>query len=167
MLQMSLSERSDMQTLDPLENLIKEHPFLAGLSSEFCEFLCECASLRRFASHQQIFQEGGEADHFYLILTGAVSLETVVPGRGIITIQSLGPGEALGWSWLFPPYEWQFTATTRAPTEVISFDASALRAKAAGDRDFRDELLTRVAKTLFQRLQATRIQLTDAYSNRS
>lgn len=148
-----------MQTLDGLEVLIKEHPFLAELNPEFYDFFHDCGSLRRFASHQQIFQEGGEADHFYLILTGTVALETFVPGRGMVTIQTLGPGEALGWSWLFPPQQWHFTATTRAPTEVISFNAAALRAKAEENRDFRDELLTRVAKTLLDRLQATRRQL--------
>jgi hypothetical protein len=81
-----------------------------------------------------------------------------------VTIQKLGPGEALGWSWLFAPFRWQFTATTYAPTEVISCNAEALRAKAADSQDFRAELLTRIAKTLLQRLQATRMQLVDLYS---
>ena len=155
-----------MQTLDALTNLIKSHPFLAGLDPEFYEFFHDCATVRRFASQQQIFHEGGEADHFYLILSGEVALETFVPGCGTVTIQRLGAKDALGWSWLFPPHQWHFTATTLAPTEVISFDAEALRAKAAENRDFRDELLTRVAKTLLQRLQGTRMQLIDLYGIR-
>jgi CRP/FNR family cyclic AMP-dependent transcriptional regulator len=155
-----------MQTLGALTDLIKSHPFLAGLDPEFYEFFHDCATVRRFASQQQIFHEGGEADHFYLILSGEIALETFVPGCGTVTIQRLGPKEALGWSWLFPPHEWHFTATTLAPTEVISFNAEALRAKAAENRDFRDELLTRVAKTLLERLQSTRMQLIDLYGIR-
>jgi CRP/FNR family cyclic AMP-dependent transcriptional regulator len=158
-----------MQTTNAVEavdNLLREHPFLSGLSPEFYEFFSDCASLRRFASRQEIFHDGGEADHFYLIVTGSVALETFVPGCGVVTIQSLGPGEALGWSWLFPPHQWHFTATTRAPTEVISLSAAALRAKAERNRDFRDELLTRVSKTLHQRLLRTRIQLIDFYRMR-
>lgn len=155
-----------MQTLDALTDLIKSHPFLAGLDPEFYEFFHDCATVRRFASQQQIFHEGGEADHFYLILSGEIALETFVPGCGTVTIQRLGPKEALGWSWLFPPHEWHFTATTLAPTEVISFNAEALRAKAAENRDFRDELLTRVVKTLLERLQSTRMQLIDLYGIR-
>lgn len=156
-----------MQTLDALSTLIESHPFLSGLDPEFYEYFHDCASIRRFASQQQIFREGGEADHFYLILSGEVALETVVPGCGTVVIQRLGPKEALGWSWLFPPHLWHFTATTLAPTEVISFDAAALRAKAEENRDFRDELLTRVAKTLLERLQGTRMQLIDLYGLRS
>jgi len=155
-----------MQTIDALETLIKEHPFLSGLTPKFCDFFHDCASLRRLAAEQQIFHEREVADHFYLILSGEVSLETFVPGSGMVTIQILGRGEALGWSWLFPPYQWHFTATTRAPAEVISFDAAALRGKAEENRDFRDELLSRVAKTLHQRLLGTRMRLIDLYGIR-
>ena len=155
-----------MQTLDTLTDLIKTHPFLAGLAPEFYEFLEGCATLRRFASQQQIFHEGGEADHFYLIVSGEVALETFIPGCGTVTIQRVGPKQALGWSWLFPPHQWHFTAMTLTPTEVISFDAEELCAKAAENRDFRDELLTRVSKTLLERLQSTRMQLVDLYTTR-
>ena len=154
-----------MQTTD-IDRSIAEHPFLQGLNPEFYTFFADWASPRLFGPRQEIFHEGGDADHFYLILKGSVVLETFVPGCGMVTIQTLGPGEALGWSWLFPPYQWHFTATTRVPTEVISLDAAALRAKAQENRDFRDEILTRVAKTLLQRLQATRLQLIDLYGMR-
>lgn len=156
-----------MQTLDALSDLIKGHPFLSGLDPYFYDFFHDCATVRRFASQQQIFHEGNEADHFYLILSGEVALETFVPGCGTVPIQRLGAGEALGWSWLFPPHQWHFTATTLAPTEVISFDAEALCKKAHENRDFRDELLTRVAKTLLERLQSTRMQLIDLYGIRA
>ena len=155
-----------MQTIDRLETIVKEHPFLSNLDTKFLDFFYDCASIRRFASQQQIFNEGREADHFYLIVTGHVVLETFVPGCGMVTIQSLGPGDALGWSWLFRPYQWHFTATTHEPTEVISLDAQTLRAKAEQDRDFHDELITRVAKTLYQRLLGTRAQLIELYQIR-
>ena len=155
-----------MQTIDSIEGLIETHPFWFGLGPAHVHFLRERATLRRFASHQQIFHEGGNADHFYLILSGKVALETFVPGAGMTTIQTLGPGEALGWSWLFPPYQWHFTARTAEPTEVVSFEAARLREKAEDDRDFRDELLTRSAKMLLNRLENTRMQLIDFYGMR-
>ena len=155
-----------MKTINGVDTAVKEHPFLSGLDPALYEAFCECASIRRFASQQQIFHEGGEADHFYLIMSGKVALETFVPGCGMVTIQYLGGGDALGWSWLFPPHEWHFTATTREPTEVISLNAAALRAKAEADRELHDELITRVATTLYQRLLGTREQLIDLYGIR-
>lgn len=155
-----------MPTLDTVETLVKVHPFLAGLSEEFSDFFADCASLRRFASQQQIFHEGGEADHFYLILTGSVALDMFVPGHGMVTVQTLGSGDALGWSFFIPPHQWHYTATTRTPTDVISFSAAAIRAKAEENREFREELLSRVAKTLLRRLESSRAEIVNLYKRR-
>ena len=152
-----------METSAALEQLIAAHPFLSGLAPEFQSFLWDCASLRRFGSHQQIFQEAGEADHFYLIVSGKVTLDATVPDCGTLPIQTLEAGEALGWSWLFPPYQWAFTATTAVPTDVLSFGARLLRQKASEDPAFANELLSRIAKTLIQRLLATRNELIHLY----
>ncbi len=152
-----------MQPLVGLEELIRSHPFLAEIDPSFLSHFEACASLRRFSSHQQIFQEGAEADHFYLILSGKVVLEAVSE-EGRIPIQTLGAGEALGWSWLFPPYQWCFTAATAAPTEAISFAAEILREKAEENVEFSNELLKLITKTLMQRLQVTRRALIQLHS---
>jgi CRP-like cAMP-binding protein len=130
------------------------------------EFFNQCGTLRRFGSNEQIFHEGGEADHFYLILNSEVALETFVLGCGMVTIQTLGPGDVVGWSWLFPPHAWHFSATTLKPTEVISFDAGALTRSVESDVELRAELMSRIAKTLAQRLMGTRMQLIDLYGIR-
>jgi len=155
-----------MQTVDSVEGLIETHPFSFGLESEHVHFLRDCATLQRFAAQQEIFHEGQDADHFYLNVSGEVALETVVPGAGVSTVQNIEAGQALGWSWLFTPYRWHFTARTLEPTEVISFETAKLREKAEEDRDLRDELLTRVSKLLLDRLEHTRMQLIDIYGMR-
>jgi CRP/FNR family transcriptional regulator, cyclic AMP receptor protein len=154
-----------MQLLPGLEEIIAAHPFLDGVAPKYLAMLADCASLRRFSSHQHIFQEGGEADHFYLILSGKVIVETAVPHCGILPIETLEAGEALGWSWLFPPYQWCFTAMTAAPTDVISFSAPFLRQQAERNVEFANELLRRLAKTLIQRLQFTRQGLVQLYTS--
>lgn len=160
------NRKMDMQTLDPLECSIVRHPFLSGLNPHYLHFFTECSAFRRFGRGQEVFHEGGEADHFYLILDGKVALETFVPGCGMVTIQTLGPGEALGWSWLFPPHQWHFTATAKEPTEAVAFDAASLRDKAEENLDFANDLVSRVARVLLQRLQGTRRQLIDLYAMR-
>ena len=155
-----------MQTMDTLENLIVKHPFLSELNPHFYHFFNDCALHRRYEPGQEIFHEHGNAEHFYLIHSGKVALETFVPGRSRVTIQTLGPGEALGWSWLFPPHQWHFSASATEPTELIEFDAASLRDKVEENRDFGNELVTRVARILLERLQGTREQLIDAYRMR-
>jgi CRP/FNR family transcriptional regulator, cyclic AMP receptor protein len=156
---------NSMQLRPGLEEIIAAHPFLDGLDPKFLTLFDDCASLRRFSSHQHIFQEGGEADHFYLIVSGKVVLETTVPHCGILPIETLEAGEALGWSWLFPPYQWCFAAITAAPTDVISFSAPVLRQQAERNIEFANELLRRLAKTLIQRLQFTRQGLVQLYTS--
>ena len=149
-----------MQTLN---EIIDEHPFWKGLQPSRLFRLQECASEVRFGEQQQIFQEGATAECFYLIQWGRVALETFAPGKGVVTIQTIGAGEALGWSWLFPPYRWHFTARSVKETGAVSFDARRLREMAGADSGFGYNLAMRVAGVMLQRLQATRMQLLDFY----
>ena len=74
-----------------------------------------------FEPGQTILEEGSPANRFYLILEGKVVIESEVAERGVIPIQTLGPGEDLGWSWLFPPFYTQFSARALLPTSAIFF----------------------------------------------
>jgi len=114
-----------------------------------------------------IFREGEEANEFYIIRDGKVSLEIVSPGKEPIIIQTLESGEVLGWSWLVPPYYWHFDARAVEPTRVVAFDARCLRNKCEEDPKLGYELLKRLVPIIEQRLQATRIQLLDLYGTHS
>lgn len=127
------------------------------------EVLTECASVEQFGLGQPIFQAGARAEQFYLIHSGRVGLEMFVRGKGIVTIQTIDAGEALGWSWLSPPYCWHFDARSHQVTDALVFPAQTLRSYAEQDHDFGYELATRVAQVMLQRLQATRLKLVDFY----
>jgi CRP/FNR family transcriptional regulator, cyclic AMP receptor protein len=86
-----------------------------------------------------------------------------VRGKVVVTIQTLGVGEALGWSWLFPPYRWHFSARSCAVTEAVVFEAMALREYAQENHDFGYELVKRVNQVMLDRLQATRLRLANFY----
>lgn len=159
-----------MQTIEhdkSLEQLIVDHPFWVDLNPQYFHLLNDCASLVHVGVNQPIFQEGQDATHFYLIQSGEIALETFVPGRGMITIQTIGAGGALGWSWMSPPFLWHFSARSIDATELISFGAAHLRENAEANHDFGYELLKRVNRVMYQRLQATRLQLLDFYGIRT
>ena len=78
----------------------------------------------------QLMREGDPADEFFVIRAGAVALETDVPGRGAVTLETLHDGELLGWSWLVPPYrDGVRRARARRPRTSIAFDGACLRGK--------------------------------------
>lgn len=149
-----------MRTLEPY---LAEHPFLKDLDQKFLKILVGCASNVRFDAGQFIIREGSEANNFYIIRHGKVSVEVFAAGRGSITIQTIGEGDILGWSWLIPPYSWRFDARAIELTRAIALDGKCLREKCEQDHDLGYELLKRFSHIITQRLEATRLQLLDIY----
>jgi CRP/FNR family transcriptional regulator, cyclic AMP receptor protein len=144
-----------------VESIIKEHPFLQGLSPHQQRLLADCAMHVRFKEGQLIFREGDPANRFYLIQKGKVALESMVKDCGTRVILELGPGEVLGWSWLFPPYYWHFDARVVEPTEALFFYGTPLRDECESDHELGYELMKRCAAVMMGRLQAVRRQLLD------
>jgi CRP-like cAMP-binding protein len=108
-------------------------------------------------------REGEPADAFYVIRHGAVALETVVPQRGPVVLQTLHDGELLGWSWLVPPYRTAFDARSRGTTRAIAFDGACLRDKCEADPALGYALLKLLSGVFTERLQDTRLRLLDLY----
>lgn len=138
--------------------LLAKQPFLKGLSERHLEALVANALLVDFPAGKMIFTEGLPANRFYIVLEGEVALESSTKKSGARLVQTIKQGDVLGWSWLFPPYQWHFDARAVKPTRAIIFFASNLRALSENDYQLGYELLKRVSKVVIKRLQATRIQ---------
>jgi CRP-like cAMP-binding protein len=152
--------------METLERVLSEHPFLNDFPDRHLELVVGCASNVRLEAGQIIFHEGEEANTFYLIRQGKVALQIFSERRGPLTILTLGGGEILGWSWLFPPYRWKFSARTLEPTRAFAIDGQCLRAKAEQDHELGYELLKRFAYVVEDRLEAMRLQLINVYQDR-
>jgi len=151
--------------LRTLEGVLAGHPFFSRMDPRYLELAVGCAANVRFNAGELIFRQGHEAEHFYLIRAGRVALEIHVPGRGGLTIQTLGAGEVLGWSWLVPPYNWRFDGRAAEVTRAIVFDGKCLRKKCEEDHELGYELQKRVIAILGEHLDATRFRLLDVYSD--
>ena len=151
-----------MQTI---EQLLDEAPGLQALGADHRATLVGCASNCVFAPGERIMREGEPADAFYVIRDGTVALETEVPGRGAIVLQTLHDGELLGWSWLVPPYRVAFDARALATTRAIALDGACLRGKCEADHTLGYELMQRFAQVMIDRLQHTRTRLLDVYGD--
>ena len=149
--------------MESLERILTEHPFLSGLETRHVKLITGCASNVVFQPGEFLFREGQDADQFFIIRQGKVMIETFVPEKGPIAIQSRGEGEVTGWSWLVPPYKWHFDARAFELTRAIALDGKCLRTKCEEDHDFGYELMKRFTVIISQRLDATRFQLMDIY----
>ncbi|MEP0323994.1 cyclic nucleotide-binding domain-containing protein [Bauldia litoralis] len=149
--------------VEGLERIVRDHPFFKGLDESFLELVCGCAQNVRFEAGAYLFREGGPADQLYLIREGRVALEIAAPGSGAVTFQTVSEGEIVGISWLFPPYRWTYDARAMERVRAIGMDATCLRTKCEADHDLGYDVMKRLVPILFQRLQATRLQVLDIY----
>ena len=149
--------------IQTLEGIVGQHPFFKGMEDRHVQLIPGCAKNVRFDEGEIIFREGDPADQFYFIREGLVAVELMIPQRGFTTLQTVGEGEVLGWSWLLAPYRWRFGARTLQPTRALAFDGKCLRGKCEEDHDLGYEMLKRFTNVVTERLEATRLQLLDLY----
>jgi CRP-like cAMP-binding protein len=149
--------------METLERLLAESPFFDGLDAEHLGVLVGCAVHVRFEPGEFLCREGEPADNFYLIRHGRVTLEMFVPQKGPVRLQTLDPGEVVGWSWLVEPYTWHFDARALEGVVAVSLDGTCLRNKCDADPRLGYELLKRFAHIMEQRLHTARLGLLDLY----
>lgn len=146
-----------------LDAVVLEAPVFASLEALHADQLAGCAQTAGWEAGEMLFREGDPADAFYVVRRGRVALELFIPNRGALTVETIEPGEVVGWSWLFPPYRWHFDGRAVEPTRAIAVDGACLRAKCAADPALGYELMRRFSQVMLERLQATRLRLADLY----
>jgi len=149
--------------MQDLKQQVADHPFLKGFEPEHVALLQREARLTRISAGSVIAREGDPSERFYLLLAGEVAIEALIPGKGQVSFQTVGAGEALGWSWLFPPFVWHFSARASTDVEALEWDTARLRALAEQHPRFGYELARRLTHLLLTRLQATHLQLVEFY----
>jgi CRP-like cAMP-binding protein len=146
-----------------LYSLIAEQPFFKGLSPHQLQLLADSAMEMKFEPAQQIFEAGSPANRFYLILEGRVVLESELAEPGVmLPVQTLGPGDNLGWSWLFPPYLVHLSARAMTPTRTIFFYGTRLREQCELDHELGYELMKRIAEVATECLRVTQQRLLES-----
>jgi CRP/FNR family cyclic AMP-dependent transcriptional regulator len=144
---------------------LTDFALFAGLSDAQRALVAQAARDVEFPAGTRLFEEGQPAYGCWLIRSGRVSLATSVPGRGQVVVQTLGPGEILGWSWLVSPRLWHLTATAVDETTAIELDTERLRVLAEEDPALGYPLALGLFEVLLMRLQSTRARLLDLYGS--
>jgi CRP/FNR family transcriptional regulator, cyclic AMP receptor protein len=147
-----------------LLSALTKHPFFEGFEAEFLRAIGVRANDRRFGVDELLAKEGTEADLFYAVLEGKVALEIGSGDRPVLTVQTVGPGEVVGWSWLVPPHRWRFDARALKPTHVVELDGDVVRRVLRQHPAWGFQFMVRFMPVLAERLENTRVQLLDIYA---
>jgi CRP-like cAMP-binding protein len=144
-----------------MADILRGHPFVEGLDADTVALIAGCAKNAVYAAGAWLFREGQAADRFFLVREGQVALECFAPGRGPLTVLTVGAGEIVGASWLIPPYRYAFDARAAKPTRALAFDARCLRDKCEADPRVGYEMMKRFIPPLVKRLHEARLQTLD------
>lgn len=148
----------------PIKEYLSAEKFFSGLSPEFIGFLAGCATERQIAPDQVLFPLGEHANRFYLIRSGNICIEIPAIMGPALKVQSLGAGQVLGWSWLIPPYKWNFQARAEVQAKLLEFDGEEVLARCEEDPKFGYELLKRFASLMSERLEAARQSMMEQWN---
>jgi CRP-like cAMP-binding protein len=136
------------------------------LDGEARAALAGLGSLTNVAPNEVLMREGEINDVLAIVLEGRVSLRVRVPERGQVTILTVEVGDVVGWSAMVPPYRATSTAVALVDTELAVFDGPRLRAALAADERLAAQLYPVLLKAVARRLEGTRLQLLDLFSQR-
>lgn len=141
-----------------------QHAFASGLTTRQVHALAALAVSVEWPAGCRLFEEGGAAARLWLLRSGRIALDLRVPGRERIIVETLGPGDELGLSWLTPAAQWQFGAIAQLPVSAFEFSSAVLVDLCEADHELGYQLTRRLLVTAIARLQAARIRILDLYA---
>jgi CRP/FNR family transcriptional regulator, cyclic AMP receptor protein len=141
------------------------HPFFQDWKGELLDELETAVVERTYGPGEMLLKEGDPSDRFFLIRDGKVALEIALPDRPTVTLQTLGGGEVMGWSWLLPPHSWLLDARAVKTTRTLEIPATTLRAVFEAHPADGYRFLLRLLPVIAERLEHTRIQLLDLHGH--
>lgn len=147
-----------------IEDFLSNHPFFSAMDDNFLKFLAESASELSIKKGDVLFRQGKPADTFYLLREGRISIQVPALVGPSLEIQHLGDNQLLGWSWLIPPYRWNFMARAEEDSTLLEFDGKAILARCEEDPKFGYELFKGFASLMSERLDAARQSMMDQWN---
>ncbi len=155
-----------MGTAVPLDisEYLKSHKRFKQLSDALIQQLTDAGRVLSYKEGEHLFAQDQQADHFYIVLNGDVSVEIPAIYGPPLVVQSLQDGNILGWSWLIPPYLWTFEAIAEKETEVIEFDGVKLRKACEQNHELGYELMKVFSGLMSERLHEARRKMMETWS---
>lgn len=147
-----------------IRDLLAATPPFDAFDDASLDDLAGCAKNERFAPGEIIFRENDALDRLWILRRGDVAVEIAVPGRAPVTVETLHPGDVLGWSWLTA--ESRAMSDARALTDVgaVGLDAACVRAKCEARPEVGWQMFKHWLPSLAARVRSQRLQLLDLYA---
>jgi PAS domain S-box-containing protein len=125
---------------------------LENVSDSMLGKMVPLLQMRVFGERGIVFQQGDDADLFYMLKEGKVLLEVDASEEISVSIGAMKAGFSFGWSALFPGASYTSTAVCVEPTEVIAIPGRDLIRLMNEDHDNGYDILWKITAILRRRL---------------
>jgi CRP-like cAMP-binding protein len=137
--------------------------FLQKLGASYANQIAQLAQLKEYPAGAVLFREGQKSAFIYFVLRGTVGLEIKTPSQKAVPVQTVGPGELLGWSPVLGSHSMTATARALDRCRLAALAVDPLLALCEHDPHFGKAFLRQLATALADRLRATRLRLSGEY----
>jgi CRP/FNR family transcriptional regulator, cyclic AMP receptor protein len=148
-----------------LEGRLRNHSFGSGLPPVAIRMLAGIAQPGDFKAGEYLWKQGDRAEVLYLIDSGQIALEILVPHQGPLQIETVGAGEIIGWSSLLEPYRWHFDARALQDVSALVLEGKRLRRQCDDQPAVGYWVLKQLTPFLEMRLQKTRLRILELNSH--
>ena len=135
------------------------HTFLKELHDRHLMKLAQGASPFSKKQGEYLTRAGSKSAGLFLIQSGKVEIDIQRSETEHLVLQTLGPGEIVGWSWSVPPYQSHFDTRVIEDVSGILLEGNWLRSQCDVDHELGYFLLRQTIAVLSSRAIATRTQL--------
>ena len=135
--------------------LLKEAELFKGLNEKELQAVSELGTLRSFSKGDVIFAENSEGKNFFIVVSGAVSINKNVAGGRKRNLSNLGKGDIFGELALFDSQPRSADAEASEDSEVIEFANDKFRNLLKNNLVISFIIQTRIIRILCRRLRAT------------
>ncbi|MEE9617289.1 MAG: ATP-binding protein [Anaerolineae bacterium] len=137
--------------------MLKRFPLLAYLPHEDLGELMEICEIETREEGEMFAREGDPVDRLRLVLLGKVALDKRIQlgHHGSVrraNVSIVGPGGAMGWSALVPPYVFTLSGVCLEPCKFITLDAGQLQDFMARNPQAAYRLMSGIAELVGTRL---------------
>ena len=139
---------------------LRRFPFFGGLDHTALKQLAMMSDEVVLGKREWLFAEGDEADAFYLVLQGTVTLRIRFnhESDAHANLTTLGTGDLLGWSAIVPPHHYKLGAIANEGATLARFDGEPLRDLLQTNPDVGYLLMTRLSGVISTRLNNLRVR---------
>ncbi len=109
-----------------IEGMLRRIPLFSGLTDAELVPLATRCRRRLFPPREALFHEGDAGQTLYLILSGYVTIQRVVPGGTVVFVARRGPGDHFGELSLFDDLPRSADAVTETACDLLMLDRREL-----------------------------------------